>query len=575
MIAQSQVRETVLREQLVPKDALTRAAAEAQASNRDLAELLIEKKLVTERLLYEALARALRLPFADLEQTTIRRDLLTLIPEPLVQVHHVVAFAKTAREIGIATLEPDDLQTFEFLERKLGRPVKVHLTTPSGIRAALKQYHVGLKAAIDTLAQDEARAGQERPEALKKLAEDVPVVRIVDTLLEYAAFEGASDIHVEPTERESIVRYRVDGLLREVMSLPKRTHPGLIARIKILSNLKLDEHRLPQDGRFKVAIGEQRIALRVSILPVVDGEKVVLRILNESAQALTLESLGLQPSALELLKRNISKPHGIIYVTGPTGSGKTTTLYTIISALSTPRVNISTIEDPVEYRIPRVNQTQVSPRIGLTFANGLRALLRQDPNIIMVGEIRDEETAQIATNAALTGHLVLSTLHTNDAVTALPRLTEMNVPTFLITSTTNMVMAQRLVRKICSQCIESYTLTKQAIADLGKQIDLPTIVATLVQYEAIDAAQKTEELLFFRGRGCSRCNKEGYRGRIGIYEAFEMTRDLVDRIRDRSPLSRLRDTAIAQGMLTMVQDGFLKAKAGVTTLEEVIRVTRE
>lgn len=572
MIAQTQLQEVVLGAKLVSKADFEKVAAEAIASGRDLAELLVERKLVAERLLYESLAQALGLPYVDLDQTTIRRDILTLVPEPLVQVHHVVAFAKTEREVKVATLDPDDLQTFEFLERKLGLPVRVHLTTPSAIRSVLKQYRVSLRAAMDTLTQTADPANSEE---LKKLAADVPVVRVVDTLLEHAVFEGASDIHIEPTERETLVRYRIDGLLHDVMALPRRTHAGLIARIKILSNLKLDEHRLPQDGRFKVEVGEQRIALRVSILPIVDGEKIVLRLLNESAQALSLDGLGLQPSALAMLKRNISKPHGIIFVTGPTGSGKTTTLYTIISTLSTPKVNIATIEDPVEYRMVRVNQTQVSPRIGLTFATGLRSLLRQDPNIIMVGEIRDEETAQIAANAALTGHLVLSTLHTNDAVTALPRLTEMNVPTFLIASTTNMVMAQRLVRKICNQCIESYTLTKKQLADLGRHIDVPTILTTLVKYEAISPNQSVDEILFFRGRGCTRCNREGYRGRIGIYEAFEVTPSLADLIREKASQTKLREAALAQGMIPMIQDGFLKAKAGITTLEEILRVTRE
>lgn len=572
MIAQTQLQEVVLGAKLVSKADFEKVAAEAMASGRDLAELLVERKLVAERLLYESLAQALGLPYVDLDQTTIRRDILTLVPEPLVQVHHVVAFAKTEREVKVATLDPDDLQTFEFLERKLGLPIRVHLTTPSAIRSVLKQYRVSLRAAMDTLTQTADPANSEE---LKKLAADVPVVRVVDTLLEHAVFEGASDIHIEPTERETIVRYRIDGLLRDVMALPRRTHAGLVARIKILSNLKLDEHRLPQDGRFKVEVGEQRIALRVSILPIVDGEKIVLRLLNESAQALSLDGLGLQPSALAMLKRNISKPHGIIFVTGPTGSGKTTTLYTIISTLSTPKVNIATIEDPVEYRMVRVNQTQVSPRIGLTFATGLRSLLRQDPNIIMVGEIRDEETAQIAANAALTGHLVLSTLHTNDAVTALPRLMEMNVPTFLIASTTNMVMAQRLVRKICNQCIESYTLTKKQLADLGRHIDVPTILATLVKYEAISPHQTVDEILFFRGRGCARCNREGYRGRIGIYEAFEVTPSLADLIREKASQTKLREAALAQGMIPMIQDGFLKAKAGITTLEEILRVTKE
>jgi type IV pilus assembly protein PilB len=303
--------------------------------------------------------------------------------------------------------------------------------------------------------------------------------------------------------RKSVqIRYRVDGVLKEVNRLPRNVLGALISRIKILSNLKIDEHRLPQDGRFKIKTDEYGVAFRVSILPVFDGEKVVLRLLNESAQILTLEQLGFQPSVHDLVKRNIVKPHGQIFVSGPTGSGKTTTLYTILNILNTPKVNVSTIEDPIEYRMPGVNQTQVSPKIGMTFAAGLRSLLRQDPNIIMVGEIRDEETAEISAHAALTGHLVLSTIHTNDAVTVLPRLTEMKVPTFLIASTTNMIIAQRLVRKLCQHCIESYTLSQQAILELQKQINVDYLLDTLVKEGAILPKQKVEDLLFYRGRGC-------------------------------------------------------------------------
>ncbi|MBI3115497.1 MAG: type II/IV secretion system protein [Candidatus Kerfeldbacteria bacterium] len=573
MISQNQVKALLENSKLIEKKKLEKVLREATEKRENAIDVILAQNLVGERPLFEAIAESLKLPFTDLHDTTIRRDILALIPEPMVQFHRIVAFARTDRNVKVATVDPDDLQTVEFLEKKIGLPIELHLTTPSSISEALKQYHHGLKAEFKAISQEQAPS--DRPEALKQLAEDIPIVRVVDTLLEYAVFEGASDIHIEPTEKETLVRYRVDGVLRDVMTLPKHVQPGLVARIKILSSLKIDEHRLPQDGRFKIESGDQRVAFRVSILPVVDGEKVVLRLLNETARVLTLEQIGLQPRPLELVKIAIKKPHGITYVTGPTGSGKTTTLYTILSVLNTPKVNISTIEDPVEYRIPRVNQTQVNPRIGLTFANGLRTLLRQDPNIIMVGEIRDPETAEIATHAALTGHLVLSTLHTNDAVTALPRLTEMGVPTFLVSSTTNVVMAQRLVRKICTHCIESYTLTKKQIADLEKQVDFSSVLKGLVAGGAATEKQGADELLFFRGRGCPQCNEEGYRGRIGIYEVLDFTPAIAKLVLERATSDIISQAAKAQGMLTMLQDGFLKAKAGVTAIEEVLRVTKE
>ena len=411
---------------------------------------------------------------------------------------------------------------------------------------------------------------------LKKLAENLPIVRIVDTLLEYAIFEGASDIHIEPEEKDVIARYRVDGILRTVMTLPKNVQPGIIARIKILANLKVDEHRLPQDGRFKISAKEYKVSFRVSIIPTFDGEKIVMRLLSEKAQVLTLEQLGLQPSALETIKRNISKPHGMILVTGPTGSGKTTTLYTVLNILNTPKVNISTIEDPIEYRMPHINQSQVSPKIGYTFAMGLRAFLRQDPDIIMVGEIRDEETAEIAVHAAMTGHLVLSTLHTNDAVTTLPRLSEMGIPSFLIASTTNIIIAQRLVRKICTNCIQSYKLDKQTVEELTQQLDIPRILNKLEKEKIIaDAEKGLESLLFYRGKGCKRCNNQGYKGRIGIYETLEIDEKISELILQKAPINEIKKHAEESGVLSIVEDGFIKAKNGITTIEEIMRVTKE
>ncbi len=571
---QTKIYDILKSSRIVALDALQTALKEATEKRIDVAQLMVSKNIASEALLYETIAVGLKLPFIDLTEQKIRRDVLTIIPEPIAQYHQIVSFDKSPSTLKVATLDPDDIEILQFIEKKVGVPLQIFLSTPTSIKTALKQYHKGLKAEFREIATD--RGETSKPEDLKQLAEDVPVVRIVDTLLEHAIFESASDIHIEPTEKDTTVRYRIDGVLREVMTLPKKIQSGVAARIKILSNLKIDEHRLPQDGRFKIETEGQRVAFRVSILPVYDGEKIVLRVLNESAQVLTLEQLGLQPGPLEILKRNIKKPHGIIFVTGPTGSGKTTTLYTVVNILNTAEVNISTIEDPIEYRMPHVNQTQVNPKIGLTFAAGLRSLLRQDPNIIMVGEIRDSETAEIATHAAMTGHLVLTTLHTNDAVTSLPRLTEMGVANFLIASTTNLVVAQRLVRKICAHCIESYTLTKSSIRQLEKQVDFSNLIGILEREGAIDSTKQVpESLLFYRGRGCRLCDDSGYKGRIGIYEALEVTAVIAELILKNASAEELNQAAQKQGMLSMLEDGFLKAKSGVTTIEEVLRVTKE
>ena len=562
---------------LLPAERLKSALTAIEQQNIELERYLIDENLLSENVLYEAIATYYRLPFVDLKQATIRKDVLEAVPEPLVQVHQVVAYDMDPKKIKLATLDPRDLQTFEFIKKKTGLNPEIAITTPSGIKNALSQFHKGLPATFKEITKETEESEEDGSgKKLSELAEDLPIVRIVDSMLEYAIFESASDIHIEPQENELAVRYRIDGRLKQVMTLPKNIQSGIIARIKILSNLKIDEHRLPQDGRFTINSKDYKVAFRVSILPVYDGEKAVLRLLNESAQVLTLEQLGLQPRPLEMLKRNIKKPHGIILVTGPTGSGKTTTLYTVLNILNKPEVNISTVEDPIEYRMPKINQSQVNPKIGFSFANGLRSLLRQDPNIIMVGEIRDNETAEIAANAAMTGHLVLSTLHTNDAVTALPRLGEMGVPSFLIASTTNILMAQRLVRKICLHCIQSYTLSKAAVEDLDKQFNVKFILNTLEREGAIiSASTSIESLLFYRGKGCKQCNHEGYKGRIGIYEVLEITHEIADLILNKCTTEDLRRAAQKQGMLTMAEDGFIKAKYGITTIEEVLRVTKE
>lgn len=578
MFSNPQLKKILAKAELISSEEFDKYSQEAEGLGKNLENYLLEKKIISSVVLYENAAAYYKLPFIDLKNQTIRKDILLSISEPIASTHNIVPFDASDKEIKVACLDPKDLEIFEFIKKKTGLKVKLYLTTPESLRETLKQYHKSLKAEIGYLANEKGRDADAFGDKkdLKKLATDLPVVRIVDTLLEYSIIEGASDIHIEPEEKDVLVRYRIDGILRNVMVLPKNVHSGIIARIKILSNLKVDEHRLPQDGRFKIATDEFNVAFRVSIIPTFCGEKIVLRLLNEKAQVLSLEQLGLQPESLKILKRNIAKPHGIILATGPTGSGKTTTLYTILNILNTPEVNISTIEDPIEYRMPHVNQSQVNPKIGYTFASGLRAFLRQDPNIIMVGEIRDQETAEIAVHAAMTGHLVLSTIHTNDAATTMPRLSEMGVPTFLISTTVNMIVAQRLVRKICPNCIQSYNLDAQTVTELEKSLNMEDILLAMERERTIMNAKKgLGSLLFYRGKGCKQCNNSGYKGRIGIYEILENDEEMSALILKNADADAIRQAAKNKGALSMIEDGFIKAKNGVTTLEEILRVTKE
>ncbi len=546
--------------------------------NMSIEAYLLKEKKMPEEMLYRIAAQYYKLPFINLKEQPIRQDILFIIPEPIALSHSIIAFDKTADELRVATLDPTNLQTFEFIKRKTNLKMKVYFSCPSSLDVAMKQYRQSLSAELGTLTmlpKKGGEAGKEEEAKLEKLAEDIPIVRVVDSILEHAILEGASDIHIEPTETDVIVRFRVDGVLKPVMTFPKVVASGIVARIKILSNLKLDEHRLPQDGRFKIENPHYKFSMRVSILPVYDGEKIVMRLLSETAKALTFDQLGFNARARAALERNIKKPHGIIFVTGPTGSGKSTTLYSVLGVLNTPKVNISTIEDPVEYRMPGVNQSQVNPKIGFTFAGGLRALLRQDPNVIMVGEIRDEETAGIAVQAAMTGHLVLGTLHTNDAATSLPRLIDMDVPPFLIAFTANIIVAQRLVRKNCPNCIRSFKITARAMEQLREQIDIDTIWSVLQREGTVAKNQKIEETTFWRGAGCSQCNEEGYKGRVGIYEVLEVTPEISEMINAKATAEDIKKLAIKQGMVTMIEDGFMKAVNAVTTIEEILRVTKD
>ncbi|MCK4800198.1 type II/IV secretion system protein, partial [Candidatus Parcubacteria bacterium] len=414
---------------------------------------------------------------------------------------------------------------------------------------------------------------------LKKAAEDLPVIKIVDTFLKHAILQGASDIHIEPEEKDVVVRYRIDGVLHDAMTLPKVILPGIVARIKILSNLKIDEHRLPQDGRFKIESSDYKVAFRVSIIPVFDGEKIVMRLLDESSNSLTLEQIGFRKRDLKIVNSETKKPDGMVLVVGPTGSGKTTTLYTISAILNTPDVNISTLEDPVEYRMPRINQSQINSKINFTFASGLRALLRQDPDIIMVGEIRDRETAELAVHAALTGHLVLSTLHTNSAAGTLPRLAEMGVESFLVASTTNVIISQRLVRKICPECKEEYKFDESLYNSFSQDFDVDSISEIIKKNKIVKKSYKSNkemwlDLKFARGKGCGKC-RNGYKGRIGVFEVLQIDEKIKKLINNSEPGEKIEEAARADGMTTMLEDGIIKFVQGLTTLEEVMRVTKD
>jgi len=557
---------------LTPSD-LKATQTKATKLKKELEEVLVADNLVDETELYEKAGDLLGFPFVGLKGKEINKDVLELVPAPLAGAHQVVAFEKDKDGLKLAMTDPTDIQTIEFLRRKTGLEPKVYITTTGDLREALRRYHAGLEEDLRII-QD--GSGDLDTKELKKAAEELPIVNIVNSVLEHAVFENASDIHLEPLEKEVSVRYRIDGVLKSVMTLPKQIQNGVVARIKILANLKLDEHMVPQDGRFKIQIQEEKVAFRVSIIPVYDGEKIVLRLLHEGAKPLSLDQLGFLAKPKKLIEEAIKKPHGMILVTGPTGSGKTTTLYSVLGILNQPGVNISTIEDPIEYHIAGVNQSQINPKVGFTFASGLRAFLRQDPNIIMVGEIRDQETAEIAIHAAMTGHLVLSTLHTNDAPTTLPRLIDMGVPPFLVAYTANIIVAQRLVRKICTFCKKEVHLDKDAVKQLEKTFDVRKITVLFKENGALKTTDKNfSKMTFYQGAGCRRCGQSGYKGRVGIYEVLEIDEELIRKINTGANADQIRDYGRAHGMLTMYEDGLVKAKLGTTSISEILRVTKD
>ncbi len=579
-IDSKQLEQFLLDSNLVPKEQLEEAIIEAKKDQKDLGLLLLEKKLIQEVELQKTYAYILGFPFVDLSKEAVAIEILQIVPELIAKKYNIVAFEKSGTNLKVAMLNPEDLQTIDFIKKKTGLKIVPCLTSRESIQSVLRQYGRSLEAEFgDILTGDIKVESEDNDKDLEKVAAGLPVIRVVDTLLKHAILQSASDIHIEPEEKEVHVRYRIDGVLHDAMTLPKDIATGIVARIKVLANLKLDEHRLPQDGRFKIEKDDYKISFRISILPVFDGEKIVMRLLDESSKGLTLEKMGLSGAALEAVHREINKPNGMILVTGPTGSGKTTTLYTVMDILNTTEVNVSTVEDPVEYRMPRVNQTQISSKVGMTFAAALRALLRQDPDIIMVGEIRDQETLEIAMHAAMTGHLVLSTLHTNSAAATLPRMLDMGAEAFLIASTVNVIIAQRLVRRLCPECRQAYTLEKKEIESLGKLYDIDSVFEYLKRTpeskKFVEDAKDWSAVTFYKAVGCDQCGGEGYHGRNGIYEVLAMNTNIRKLVTQEANTEELETEAKKTGMATMVEDGFLKIVQGTTSLEEVMRATKE
>jgi type IV pilus assembly protein PilB len=562
MIADELVRGSIKKSGLISDEVFLNVDELASREHIPLYSAILKMDLITDQKLGELVANSLGIPFVRLSEIDIPKDILNVIPEVVARKQLIISFNKDREGLQVAMADPADVEIVEFLKKKTGLPIVVHFATVDDVENALALYSENMGAVFEKIIQENIGRIEGEKDAPVR---DLPIIKIVDTIISYAYQNKASDIHIEPQNEGSITRFRIDGVLHDVATLPGEIHPQIVSRVKILSELRIDEHQSAQDGKFQFDTSREKLDVRVSIMPITNGEKVVMRLLSEHSRPFSLESLGFSIENLVKVKDAYAKPYGMILSTGPTGSGKTTTMYAILKILNQRAVNISTIEDPVEYEIEGVNQIQVNPKTNLTFALGLRSILRQDPNIIFVGEIRDEETAGIATGAAMTGHLVLSTIHANDAASAIPRLLDMSVEPFILASTVNVIIAQRLVRKIHDACRVSEKLSSADIkASVGS-----------TAYARVFGAKKSGDIHLYKGAGCKIDYNTGYEGRIGIFEMLVVDDKIREAIMARKDAQVIRSLAIKMGMKTMVEDGLEKVMKGYTTLEELIRVTGE
>ncbi len=559
IISDEKIYKIISKIGLIEPEILDTARQAAKEKNKDFVEFLIKQDLIKSNEIGQLVSNDLHVKYVNLGKEQIDSMTLNLIPEIVARKQNIIVFKRDEEGVKVAMADPFDYGMIKMIEKKVGDKVLPYFSTEYDIKGTFSLYRKSIQQEYATNIQKHAIKAQGAN------VESVPVVKLVDDIFSYAYTNHASDVHIEPEDKEIKIRFRIDGILYDVLTLSKSILELIVTRIKILAKLRTDESRSAQDGKIITRVEGEKVDIRVSIVPITHGEKVVMRLLSSKGKQFSLEDLGMSGRDLKLVQKAAKRPYGMILSTGPTGSGKTTSLYALIKLLNSRNVNICTIEDPVEYDLEGINQIQVNPKTNLTFAQGLRSLLRQDPDIIMVGEIRDEETAGIAVNSAMTGHLVLSTLHTNDAATALPRLLDMKIEPFLVASTVNVIMAQRLLRRICMKCIISYTLTDKEIEDLKSEIDINKFLDT----------PKISDIRFYKGKGCKACNDSGYSGRVGIFEVLEINDNIKELILARADNEQIKKKAMENGMTTMFEDGFNKAVAGKTTLEEIFRVTKQ
>ncbi|KKP91057.1 MAG: putative ATPases involved in pili biogenesis, PilB-like protein s [Parcubacteria group bacterium GW2011_GWA2_36_10] len=570
-ISEEEIKKVLLVQKVITETDWEDAKKNASRRRRAIEEVLIERGFFNEQFLYELLGDLIKIPYANLRKIKLEPEIINLLDEKIARSSQAIPFALEQDKIKVAFVNPLKKDGVEAVTQALKKPILPYLTSSKNFFFAAHLYEKNITEELHEIINQKFKQVQGTPSQL-----DLPIIQIVDVILEYALFDQASDIHIEALPDAVVIRFRIDGELHDKVELPAEVHDAIVARIKILSNLKIDEHRVPQDGRFSFALEGQEESVRVSVIPAFYGEKIVMRLMTDDAQNFSLDNMGFSEKNIAIMNRQVTKPFGMILVVGPTGSGKTTTLYSILNILNTEEVNICTIEDPIEYGVHRVNQTQVNPAAGYDFANGLRALLRQDPDIIMIGEIRDNKTAQISVRAGLTGHLVLSTLHTNNAAGVPPRLLDMEVEPFLVASTLNVVIAQRLVRRICLKCIESYQLSTEEIQALSKEFDLEKMLQRFKELEWIEQKfTKFSELSFYKGKGCKYCHQSGYAGRISVMEILENTPEIQKAIIKNLSSSEIQEIAVKNGMVTIFEDGLQKALLGTTSIAEVLSIKRE